>query len=731
MTLFEESMAPYGEILSLARLRFKLFPIVPGAKSPPKMRGWQEWATDDLGLITTWMDLHPDDNWGIFTGRFCSGALLVVDVDNKADKRGDDEILRLELEGLEFPRTFEQATPTGGRHLIYSVGEAVRGGANVLGPGLDIRSKGNYVVASGSATPAGSYRIVGKYPVHPAPQWLIERCGHGRKKSVASAGRNQGQTLAGPVDTDRARRRAIDYLVNEAPKAVEGDAGDTTTYKVAARLKDFGCDLRTATELLIEHWNDGCSPPWRPEELQTKVENAYRYGVDPIGAAAPEAQFAPVAQAAPEVGHPFDRLNREYAFVLAGGGHHILWETTDGKGRDTLIHLSENSFHKKYAAWTLNCGGKKDEQVTDLWMRDKRRRSYDGIVFDPSNSAPARFYNLWRGFAVQPAKAVAPDKGVERFLDHALHNVCHGDKDLCRWLIGYFAHLVQHPGEKPLTSLVFKGGKGVGKNALVERIGCLLGGHFLLTSNRRYLVGNFNGHLENLLLFALDEAFWSGDKQAEGQLKDLITGREHVIEHKGKEPYKVDNLTRVVVIGNEDWLIPASHDERRFAVFHVGDGRKQDRAYFEDMRHALEAGGYAVLLRYLLDFQLAGVDVNDPPLTAALAEQKVLSLDLVPQWWKESLTEGEVLGSDFTEQWPTEVETDRMRKAFQHWTRTKNVRGRLPGAEAIGAALKAYGGVKKGRWRTDGSRVNFYRVPSIEESRAIFERHLGQKLEWE
>jgi hypothetical protein len=46
-------------------------------------------------------------------------------------------------------------------------------------------------------------------------------------------------------------------------------------------------------------------------------------------------------------------------------------------------------------------------------------------------------------------------------------------------------------------------------------------------------------------MFALDEAFWSGDKQAEGTLKDLITGRDHVIEHKGKEPYTVANKTRV------------------------------------------------------------------------------------------------------------------------------------------------------------------------------------------
>ena len=49
-----------------------------------------------------------------------------------------------------------------------------------------------------------------------------------------------------------------------------------------------------------------------------------------------------------------------------------------------------------------------------------------------------------------------------------------------------------------------------------------------------------------------DEAFWAGDKQAEGKLKDLITGAHHFIEFKGKEPVLVENHTRLLVIGNQD-----------------------------------------------------------------------------------------------------------------------------------------------------------------------------------
>ena len=140
--------------------------------------------------------------------------------------------------------------------------------------------------------------------------------------------------------------------------------------------------------------------------------------------------------------------------------------------------------------------------------------------------------------------------------------------------------MFQKPGIKPQTAVVLKGDKGVGKNAFFDHLSALLGTHAMTTSNRRYLVGNFNVHLEKCLLLVLDEAFWSGDKQTEGILKDLITGKEHVIEPKNREVYKVANKTRVAILGNEDWLVPASENERRYAVFNVGNKKMQDIPFF-------------------------------------------------------------------------------------------------------------------------------------------------------
>lgn len=621
--------------------------------------------------------------------------------------------------------TRTQHSPNGGQHLIFLVPTPVRQSAGALGPGVDTRSKGGYLVGAGSVIADGPY-TADRTPLASAPAWLVDRCGPPAPRRDREPRDNVGRV----VDPRRAIARATHYLVSEAVLAVEGHGGDTTTYRVAARVKDFGVSETEARALLWEHWNPRCSPPWMWEDLVEKIHHAYRYGVEPLGSAAPETVFPPV-QASPVASNSVDALNDAYAFVLAGGGAHILWETTDIQKKYKLEHLSISAFHAAFAN-RKRMVGKRDQPISALWMEWKGRRSYEGVVFNPGQQTPERFYNLWRGFAVRPVDVYTPHPAVDAWLNHVRVNVCHGDDTLCRWFLGYVSHLVQRPWEKPLVALVLRGDKGVGKNAVIEHVGALLGGHFLLSSNRRYLVSNFNGHLENCLLFALDEAFWSGDKQAEGTLKDLVTGREHVIEHKGKEPYTVANRTRIVILGNDEWIVPASHDERRFAVFHVGDGRKQDRAFFTTMREGMATGGSAVLLRYLLDYDLTGIDVNAAPLTVGLRDQKTHSLDPLSQWWLDNLENGTILCSEFLG-WPAEIECERFRAAFRRYVKERQIRSRLPEDRVIGRLLRSCAPTvvkKRASKNSEGGQPYVYALPELAQARAEWDTFIGHGTEW-
>jgi hypothetical protein len=719
--------------LLLAQGGLHVFPCGVNSKLPA-IKDFPNRATTDPKRVESWWNGRPK-NVGISTSHFAAGeALVVVDVDVKAGKRGDLSLLNLDLEGFELPATFTVSTPSGGQHLYYRTPKALRQGTDTLGNGLDIRSLGGYVLGPGSVINGRSYEVTNKIPPVAAPEWLVQRLGAARERV------NSNSKALAHIEPDRAAQRAATWLSTYAPTATEGQGGDAETYKVALHLKDLGCDADQALDLMAP-WNERCSPPWNQEELDTKVRNAFKYGKEPQGVAAPEAIFPPIEDPSadePDKPHPFGKLNESFAFVFAGGTGNILWETTDRKG-DYIFHLmNKQSFLDIHAANKLNIGDKA-KPTAQMWIEWPGRRNFDGLVFEPEIDAGPRWFNLWRGFAVEPAAPVTAGAHshpmVERWKEHLLENICGRDKIQADWLTGWFAHLIQKPYEKPLVAVVFRGGKGVGKNALVERVSKLLGGHAMTTSRRRYLVGNFTSHLQRCLLFVLDEAFWSGDKEAEGVVKDLVTGTEHLIELKGKESFTVRNLTRVVVIGNEEWLVPASADERRWAVFEVGEGRKQDRKYFEEMRLGLdEQGGAAHLLRYLMDYKITQ-DVNLAPNTVGLTAQKISSLEPVPQWWYDTLAAGTIAGGDWGGEWPDSIATNRLRDALRRWVGNRNIKGRLPNDVNFGKILcqmapsfkkRKIGKVSVG----DGDTSYAYFKAPLEDLRKEFDKYIGGGVPW-
>ena len=717
-------MSRLNEALELAGRGFYVFPCIPNGKTPA-IKDFPSRATRDTGQITSWFASN-DFNIGVSTSSFgAKEALIVVDVDNKNGKDGDAQVLSLELEGFELPKSFEQSTPTGGRHIIYVTPEACKQGVNVLGDGLDIRSRGGYIVGPGSTIDGKHYQqINGHSDLSPAPSWLVTRLGTQPEREPA-----QAKTLEG-IDPNRAVNRAIEFL-KSAPPSVENEGGDINTFKIAAKLKDLGCDRQQTIDLLMEHWNPQCSPAWGLEDLTTKVNNAFGYGREPQGVNAPEAVFTALTKQpdTPAKEHPYGEMNHEFAFVKTGA--FILQETTDHRGNFTTQHLGMLEFHGWFSNRQITVG-KKTSAISQAWMEWTGRRQFEGVVFSPQKDMGARWYNLWRGFTVKPA-ATGSHPAVDQFLEHALLNMSGGDPTLQTWLIGYFAHMIQRPFEKPLVALAFKGAKGTGKNALVERIGYLFGTHFLIADDERYLLSNFNSHLEANLFFVLDEASWAGDKRGEGKLKGLITGGQHMIERKGKEPYRVDNLTRVCIIGNEKWVVPATEDERRFAVFNVGDGRRQDRDFFLSMRLGMERGGYSHLLRYLMDFDLSVMDVNAAPATQGLLDQKHASLEPVQEWWFDCVATDSLVNSEWEGAIPHTVPTSRMRSSFEAWAQGRNIRCRLPGRNDF---IKAIADMapsmhrKKTRTAEACDSTYAYHNPGIALLRSDWDTYIGGPSVW-
>lgn len=722
MTLFDWA-------IEASRRGFHVFPLLPDSKKPA-IRDFPNKASRDESVLEKWWKQWPEANVGISTSKFRDAEfLVVVDVDNKGSKRGSEEIFRLEVSGFDFPETCTQNTTTGGLHFIYKSGSPIKQGVNVIGNGLDIRATGGYIVGAGSILDGKIYKI-NEAEVTDAPEWLVDRCGTPREKTV-----NLPVIDTSLINESAASERAIHYLRHFAPESIKGQGGDATALQVALTLKDLGLNPKLCLDLMMEHWFNGSG--WSREKLKNKIANAFRYGKDPAGVSAPETDFSPTEEDQSQDKSPIEKMNEKNAFIIVKGHHYILTEKLDPNGRPTVEFTAEASWRKKNASKFIYDAKSKAHPVTELWMRSEKRRSYEGICFKPNGNVPD-YYNLWRGFAVEPLPyeqgSAEAKEGFDMFLSHLKENIAAGNEEYRDWITAYLAHGIQKPEVKPLTCMAFIGGKGTGKNAFIDRVGRLFNReHYKVFTGKRFLGGNFNSHLEPLIFCVFDEAFWAGDKEIDGILKSLVTSDRNIIERKGMEPYEVDSYLRIIILTNDDRAVPASSDERRYAVFTVGDGRKQDNAYFEKMRILIdEKGGNRILLHYLLNYR-STANINVIPKTAALLDQKERNLTPLGEYVMECLNQGTISKSSLEKVWHERVPKEVLKDAFYAWLDdTGKMKGHRPSVIAITKDLRKILSTIKtdGKTKGDESYVNCYTFPPLGRAREEFETKLNQKVDW-
>ena len=156
--------------LAYASRGVPVFPCKPGGKAPLTHHGHLD-ATVDPEQIRKWWTRWPSANIGIPTGE--RSGLLVLDID--PDKGGDASLATLVSEHGPLPTTTTVKTGSGGRHIYlrYPTGSGISNSAGKLGPGLDVRGEGGYVIAPPSYT-TGPYTTLHKAPLAVPQEWLLE-----------------------------------------------------------------------------------------------------------------------------------------------------------------------------------------------------------------------------------------------------------------------------------------------------------------------------------------------------------------------------------------------------------------------------------------------------------------------------------------------------------------------------------------------------------------------------
>ena len=731
------------QALQYAARGWPIFQLSAGTKLPRKgTHGHRDAATDRATIEQLWTE-RPHGNIGL-----ACGEIVVIDLDGPTSIQ---KLTELAAPHGGLPRTLTAQTRRG-FHLYFRAPAGItirtrnekRSGKGA--DGIDVKGAGGFVVLPPSRIKNGFiYKWILEVPIVELPQWLCKWCSAGQKEPVQSQ-------LLGPLPLHLQKDRHVSSTteralttpwtaseqarIMSALAAIPANCGNDEWIAVGMALQSLGwtggpdgSDLgftlwrdwsATAPEKFSEHETE---TRWRSFGRRLGVSLGSLYHIAGLHgwkgnapAAAPEPP-SPIQQGPFEVkqanGHhagptltpgafvavdpdsPLIDLNEKFAAIGDVGGKCLVlgWQTSKVDDQiqvpsfQTFKAFSERFAHKyvmvrkpKGEQWV-----EEPAQMGSTWLKWRQRRSFEGIDLIPNGDKVlhGNVLNLWTGFGVP-----AVPGSWDRMKEHIGLVLARGDADALAYIVKWAAWAVQHPGEAAQAALVFRGAKGAGKGTFAHALRRIFGQHGLHVSHSKHMTGSFNAHLRQCLLLYADEAFWAGDKQGESTLKALITEPVMMIEQKGVDATQWRNRLHVVMTANAEWVVPASGDERRYAVFNVDEARKQKESYFEPLYQEMEHGGLSAMLCDLQNMDLGTWHPRKIVQTEALQQQKLRSLDPRLEWFEGLLQDGILPPS--TKEQPSTIATPYL---LDH-ARVSTPRLRDISATAIGIFLRSMGCVK-------------------------------------
>lgn len=344
-------------------------------------------------------------------------------------------------------------------------------------------------------------------------------------------------------------------------------------------------------------------------------------------------------------------FNGRFVMAAIEGKTTIIEIKTISNGIKKPVFMNVHDFKIFYSNRMIIQASKKGDQylpAAEAWITSPNRNGADAVIFDPAKPPgyddKQELFNLWMGLSTDnPAKQPGttpidqwhPSGAWLPMYQHIRDNICSGQAEWAEYLFMWMANMIQHPGgERPGVCISFYGKKGTGKSILGKWFGRLFGTHYAHATCREDLIGKNNGHLVNSVFVFADEAYFPGDKQAEGRLKALITEDKFLVEEKFVPRFQITSHLNIMMASNEEWSFPATIDERRFFALQVGEKHMQDIDYFKAITTAMESGGLEAMHTDLCSIEVDMGFLRNPPATEQLNRAIAHSENSVYAFWR-------------------------------------------------------------------------------------------------
>lgn len=249
---------------------FAAFPLTPDSKVPLEGSNGLKDSTANRAIQARWAAQYPNANVGHIPE---SSGHCVVDIDGLS---GEWSWLVLQLIHGFCATTLEIQTRKG-RHLWFKGSLPASSGR--LGPGIDTRGRGSYVVLSPSIVSGHEYKALNDCVPAPLPKWIGDKfCDPRETRTTAK------RDLVAPDSPENVA--CFETFVRSLPPPSAGNRNDTAAKTIAPVANDFGVSAPLAIQRADELWNQRGDDPLSLEELTTAITSGHNSAQNDFGARA-------------------------------------------------------------------------------------------------------------------------------------------------------------------------------------------------------------------------------------------------------------------------------------------------------------------------------------------------------------------------------------------------------------------------------------------------------------